>query len=73
MDTDTRLAADHGPGHVLPPEAALIPTGWHLVKSGPLRAGDKYWQKTAWLPVTTNSHYMAENFPAVIRKGEPHA
>lgn len=70
MDPDTRLADDHGSGNVRSPGNSLIPTGWHLIKSGPLCAGDKTWsaEKLAWLPVTTNSFYMAENFPAAIRK-----
>jgi hypothetical protein len=72
VDSDTRLAADHGPGNVLPPENTLIPTGWHIVKSGPCRGSDKFWStdKLAWLPITKNSGFMAEKFLAVIRKDE---
>jgi hypothetical protein len=75
VDPDTRVAGLHGDRNPRAPEVNLIPTGWHLVKSGPCCAGDKYWNpdKLAWLVITVNSHFMAEKFPAVIRKGEPHA
>ncbi len=69
------MAAYHGERSLSSPEVNLIPTGWHLVNSGPLFCGDKYWspEKAAWFLVTVNSHYMAENFPAVIRKDNSHA
>lgn len=72
MDSDTRLAADDGTRDASSPEVNIIPTGWHLVKTGPLCAGDKYWDSEllAWAVVTVNSHYMAEYFSAVIRRGD---
>jgi hypothetical protein len=73
VDPDNLLADFHGDRSSRTPEVNLIPTGWHIVKSGPCRAGDKYWStdKLAWLPITVNSDYMAEKFLAVIRRGEP--
>lgn len=47
-----------------------IPTGWHLVPSGPALGGDKYWDpdKKVWLPVTVNQGKRVEDFAAVIRR-----
>lgn len=68
MDSDNRMAADHGTGNVSASQT-LIPDGWYLITSGDLRGGDKVWSSAslAWLPVTTNSNYRAEQFPAAIR------
>ena len=53
-------------------ESRLILDDYHLVESGEVRGGDKYWDpdRLAWIPVTVNDCRDCSEFAAVIRKGE---
>jgi hypothetical protein len=46
-------------------------SGWNLVRSGQVQAGDRYWSsdRLIWLPITVNDFRDVSEFDAVIRKG----